>query len=170
MYALPMWQAETVKPLIEERFNTYIETRRLGLVNDGKEFIQWSERDGYAHFYLYDENGKLKNQITSGTYHVENILAIDDAKRVLYFSANGKESGEDPYYLHAYKVNFDGSGLKLLNPGEFEHAMNMNDGKNFFVDNYSRVNATPKSTFTPMSANTVSSAIMHSITFSILLE
>ena len=136
----------TVKPLIEERFNTYIETRRLGLVNDGKEFIQWSERDGYAHFYLYDENGKLKNQITSGTYHVENILAIDDAKRVLYFSANGKESGEDPYYLHAYKVNFDGSGLKLLNPGEFEHATNMNDGKNFFVDNYSRVNATPKST------------------------
>ncbi len=136
----------TIKPLIEERFNTYIETRRLGLVNDGKEFIQWSERDGYAHFYLYDENGKLKNQITSGTYHVENILGIDDAKRILYFSANGKEIGEDPYYLHAYKVNFDGSGLKLLNPGEFEHAMNMNDGKSFFIDNYSRVNTIPKST------------------------
>ncbi len=136
----------TIKPLIEERFNTYIETRRLGLVNDGKEFIQWSERDGYAHFYLYDMDGKLKNQITSGTYHVENILGIDDAKRILYFSANGKEAGEDPYYLHAYKVNFDGTGLKLLNPGEFEHAMNMNDNKSFFVDNYSRVNTVPKST------------------------
>ncbi len=135
----------TIKPLIEERFNTYIETRRLGLVNDGKEFIQWSERDGYAHFYLYDENGKLKNQITSGAYHVENILGIDDAKRIMYFSANGRETGEDPYYLHAYKVNFDGSGLKLLNPGEFEHSMNMNDGKSFFVDNFSRVNTTPKS-------------------------
>ena len=136
----------TVKPLIEERFNTYIETRRLGLVNDGKEFIQWSERDGYAHFYLYDENGKLKNQVTTGTYHVENVLGIDDAKRILYFSANGKEAGEDPYYLHAYKVNFDGTGLKLLNPGEYEHAMSMNDGKSFFIDNYSRVNTTPKST------------------------
>lgn len=135
-----------VKALIEERFNTYIETRRLGLVNEGKEFIQWSERDGYAHFYLYDENGKLKNQITSGTYHAENILGIDDAKRILYFSANGKEPGEDPYYLHAYKVNFDGSGLKLLNPGEYEHAMNMNDGKSFFIDNYSRVNTIPRST------------------------
>lgn len=107
----------TIKPLIEERFNTYVETRRLGLINDGKEFIQWSERDGYAHFYLYDENGKLKNQITSGAYHVENILGTDDAKRILYFSANGREPGEDPYYLHAYKVNFDGTGLKLLNPG-----------------------------------------------------
>ncbi|MES2332803.1 MAG: DPP IV N-terminal domain-containing protein [Bacteroidota bacterium] len=136
----------TVKPLIEERFNTYIETRRLGLVNDGKEFIQWSERDGYAHLYLYDENGKFKNQITSGTYHVENILGTDDVKRIVYFSANGREPNEDPYYLHAYKVNFDGTGLKLLNPGEFEHAMNMNDGKSFFIDNYSRVNTAPKST------------------------
>jgi dipeptidyl-peptidase-4 len=134
-----------VKPLIEERFNTYIETRRLGLINDGKEFIQWSERDGYAHLYLYDENGKLKNQVTSGTYHVENIMGIDDAKRIVYFSANGKENGEDPYYVHAYKVNFDGTGLKLLNPGEFEHAMSINDSKSYFVDNYSRVNTAPRS-------------------------
>ncbi|MBV9987588.1 MAG: DPP IV N-terminal domain-containing protein [Chitinophagaceae bacterium] len=136
----------TVKPLIEERFNTYIELRRLGLVNDGKEFIHWSERDGWAHLYLYDENGKLKNQITLGTWHVENIMGIDEAKRVVYFSGNGHEAGEDPYYLHAYRVNFDGTGLKLLNPGEFEHAMSLNDNKTFFVDNYSRVNAGPKST------------------------
>jgi dipeptidyl aminopeptidase/acylaminoacyl peptidase len=135
-----------VKPLIEERFNTYIEVKRLGLVNEGKELIQWSERDGWAHFYLYDENGKLKNQITTGSWHAENILGIDEAKRILYFSANGREAGEDPYYLHAYKVNFDGTGLKLLNPGDFEHAMSVNDNKSFFVDNYSRVNAAPRST------------------------
>jgi dipeptidyl-peptidase-4 len=134
-----------VKPLIEERFNTYIEIRRVGLVNEGKELIMWSERDGWAHLYLYDENGKLKNQITSGAWHVENIMGIDEAKRVLYFSANGREAGEDPYYLHAYRVNFDGSNIKLLNPGEFEHAMSINDGKTFFVDNFSRVNTIPKS-------------------------
>ncbi len=135
----------TVKPLIEERFNTYVEVRRLGLVNQGKEFIEWSERDGWGHFYLYDENGKLKNQITSGAYHCEDILGIDEKKRILYFSANAKEKDEDPYYLHAYKVNFDGSGLKLLNAGDFEHAMSMNDDQQFFVDNFSRVNTVPKS-------------------------
>ncbi|MCW3088365.1 MAG: family peptidase [Sediminibacterium sp.] len=138
-------RTNAVKPLIEERFNTYIEVKRPGVVNDGKELIQWSERDGWAHLYLYDENGKLKNQITAGTWHVENIMGIDEAKRILYFSANGREPGEDPYYLHAYRVNFDGSGLKLLNPGEFEHAMSLNDSKSFLVDNYSRVNATPRS-------------------------
>lgn len=134
-----------VKALVEERFNTYIESNALRLVNDGKELIQWSERDGWAHFYLYDENGKLKNQITSGAFHCEDILGIDETKRVLYFSANGKEAGEDPYYLHAYRVNFDGTGLKLLNPGDFDHAMRMNDGNSFFIDNYSRVNTVPKS-------------------------
>ncbi len=136
----------SVKPLIEERQNVYVETRRLGLVNNGKELIQWSERDGWAHFYLYDENGKLKNQITSGAFHCEDIVGIDAAKRILYFSANGKEANEDPYYLHLYKINFDGTGMKLLNPGEFEHGMSMDDNKEFFVDNYSRVNTVPKST------------------------
>ena len=135
----------TVKSLIEERLNTYVELRRLGLVNQGKELIEWSENDGWAHFYLYDENGKLKNQITSGAFHCEDIVGIDEKKRVLYFSANGKEKEEDPYYLHLYKVNFDGSGLKLLNAGDFEHNMSMNDEQQFFVDNFSRVNTVPKS-------------------------
>ena len=134
-----------VKALIQERLNTYVETKKLGLVNAGKELIQWSERDGWAHFYLYDENGNLKKQITSGAFHCEDIVGIDETKRILYFSANGKEANEDPYYLHLYKINFDGSGMKLLNPGEFEHGMSMDDNKEFFVDNYSRVNTVPKS-------------------------
>ena len=134
-----------VNPLITETFNTYIENKRVGLINGGKELVKWSEQDGWAHFYLHDENGKLKNQITSGTYHCEEILGIDEAKRVLYFSANGKEAGEDPYLLHAYRVNFDGTGLKLLNPGNFDHAMRMNDNNSFFVNNFSRVNSVPAS-------------------------
>ena len=135
----------TVKAIVEERANTYAETRKPGIVNDGKEIIEWSERDGWAHFYLYDEVGKLKNQITSGSYHCEDIAGIDEKKRILYFSANGREANEDPYYLHLYKINFDGSGLKLLNPGEFEHNMSLDDNNEFFVDNYSRVNTVPKS-------------------------
>lgn len=135
----------TVKTLIQEKLNTYVEIRRLGLVNEGKELIQWSEDDGWGHFYLYDENGKLKNQITSGSWHAEEILGIDEKSRVLYFSANGKEAGENPYYLHAYRVNFDGTGVKLLNPGDFDHAVSMDDSKRFIVNNFSRVNTVPKS-------------------------
>jgi dipeptidyl-peptidase 4 len=63
----------------------------------------------------------------------------------LYFTANGKEANEDPYYLHAYRVNFDGTGLKLLNPGDFDHASSIDDNKKYIVNNFSRVNTVPKS-------------------------
>ena len=110
-----------VTSIIEEKLNTYVEVRKPGLIKNGKEIIEWSERDGWGHFYLYDENGTLKNQITQGPWHTEDIVNIDEEKRVLYFSANGKENvnnntKEDPYYLHLYKINFDGTGLQLLNP------------------------------------------------------
>lgn len=135
----------TVKPLIQEQLNTYVEIKRLGLINDGNEMIEWSERDGWAHFYLYDENGQLKNQITTGAFHCEDIVNIDEKKRILYFTANGKETNEDPYYYHLYKINLDGSGLQLLNAGNFDHAINMNDNGTYFINNYSRVNTKPKS-------------------------
>ncbi|GAA4201265.1 DPP IV N-terminal domain-containing protein [Pedobacter jeongneungensis] len=135
-----------VTPIIDERFNTYVEVNRPGLVNDGKELIHWSERDGWAHFYLFDGNGKLKNQITKGAFHCESIVNIDEKKRILYFTANGREGKEDPYYLHLYSINFDGSNMKLLNAGDFDHLANMNDNNTYFVDNYSRVNTAPKAT------------------------
>ena len=140
-----------VKTLIEESLNTYVEIKKPGLVKNSEEIIEWSERDGWAHLYLHDKDGKLKNQITQGPWHIEDIVSIDEDKRVVYFSANGRENvnsntKEDPYYLHLYKVNFDGSGLQLLNPGNFDHNFSMNDKKNYFVNNASRVNSTPIST------------------------
>lgn len=139
-----------VKTLIEENLNTYVEIKKPGLIKNGEEIIEWSERDGWAHLYLHDKEGKLKNQITQGPWHIEDIVSIDEDKRVVYFSANGRENvnnntKEDPYYLHLYKVNFDGTGLQLLNPGNFDNNFSMNDKKNYFVNNSSRVNSTPAS-------------------------
>lgn len=132
-----------VRPVIEERFNTYIELNRPAVVQGTDELIHWSERDGWGHFYLYDQAGKLKNQITKGAFHSEAVVRVDAKNRVLYFTANGKETGEDPYYLHLYRINFDGSGLKLLNSGNFDHAVSMQDEGNYFVNNFSRVNTAP---------------------------
>ena len=136
-----------VKTLVEESLNTYVEIKKPGLLKNG-EFIEWSERDGWAHLYLYDKDGKLKNQVTQGPWHVEDIVAIDEEKRIVYFSGNGKESvdnysKEDPYYLHLYKVNLDGSNLQLLNQGNYDHSFSMNDNRNFFVNTYSRINTLP---------------------------
>ncbi len=138
-------ETEEVKVLVEERLNTYNEIKTLHLVDNGKELIQWSERDGWAHFYLYDGNGNLKAQITSGSWHCSSIVKLDEINRVLYFKANGREKGENPYYDHLYKVNLDGSGLTLLDAGNYTHHSSMSDSHRYFINNYSRVNTTPKS-------------------------
>jgi dipeptidyl aminopeptidase/acylaminoacyl peptidase len=134
-----------VKVMVEERMNTYVELRKPVFFNNGKDFIHWSERDGWAHLYHYDSNGQLKTQLTSGPWHVEEIEGIDEKAKAVFFTGNGKEPGEDPYYLHFYRVGLDGSGVKLLNSGDYEHAVNLDEQKRFFVNTSSRVNTIPVS-------------------------
>lgn len=134
-----------VKVLVEERLNTYVEIQQPYFINNESEFIHWSERDGWAHFYLYDADGNLKNQITSGSWHCNEVVKVDEKNRVMFFTANGREKDENPYYEHLYKVNLDGSGLKLLDETNFSHRHIMSDSKRYFIDNYSRVNTTPVS-------------------------
>lgn len=130
--------------LVEERSNVYLDIQRPLFFNNGKEFVFWSERDGWGHLYLYGSNGKLKNQITKGEFFISNIEGVDEKTRKLFFTANGKETGENPYYNHLYSINLDGSDLSLLNKGNFDHQIDFNDAQTFYVDNYSRVNTVPE--------------------------
>lgn len=134
-----------VTVLIEERFNTYIESKPLVLFNNEQEILHWSERDGWAHFYLYDAKGNLKQQVTKGSFHVDDFENINEKERVIYFTANGIEPNKDPYFSNLYRINLDGSGLKNINPGDFNTAVSMGDSNAYFVSNYSRVNTVPKS-------------------------
>jgi dipeptidyl aminopeptidase/acylaminoacyl peptidase len=137
-----------VTVLIEERLNTYLEPiqeMRLDRIAATGELIWWSERDGWGHYYLFGPDGTLRNRITSGPYHAVNVAGIDESRRELLFNAAGREEGEDPYYVHLYRVKLDGSGLTLLNAGDFDHATSMSESRGYFIDNFSRVNTVPKS-------------------------
>lgn len=131
--------------LVEERMNGQVLVRPLVELARTGEYIWWSFRDGRGHFYLYDDKGNVKNQITKGAFNAESVVAIDTLKRFLYFSGNGREEERDPYYRHLYRINFDGSGLRLLTPEDAEHAVVMSESKQYFIDNYSRMDTTPQS-------------------------
>ena len=146
---------DSIVPVIKERMNTYQETRPLKTLNGGKELIQWSERDGWAHLYLYDDKGNLKNRITKGAWHVEDILKVDEKARVIYFTANGRNKDENPYYEHLYRVNADGTGLKQITKGDFFHQPEVDDDARFVVDNYSRVNTIPTAVLLDNNGNKV---------------
>lgn len=146
--------SETSDKFIEASPSQYI---IIKVTSNNEEIIGFSTRDGWGHLYLYDaETGEIKNQITKGEYVVTALTKVDEENRVIYFTACGKEKGRNPYYSHLYRVNFDGSDMKLLTPEDAEHSIidiNMIARKilikhspsgKYFIDTYSKVNVPPK--------------------------
>jgi dipeptidyl aminopeptidase/acylaminoacyl peptidase len=129
-------------------------------LNDGKEIIWMSERDGWNHLYLLDGvSGAVKNQITKGEWVVRGVQRIDEAKREIWFSAGGMFPGKDPYFAYYYRINFDGSALTQLTAAEANHLGAYSTDGQFFVDNYSRLDLPPVLELRKTSDNSVVSTI-----------
>ncbi len=115
-------------------------------VEDGKEVVWMSERDGWNHLYLYDgSSGQVKNQITKGPWVVRGVSKVDAARRQIWFSASGMYPGQDPYFVYYYRINFDGSGLARLTEAEANHSVSYSTDMKYYVDTYSRVDTAPVS-------------------------
>jgi dipeptidyl-peptidase 4 len=131
-----------VRDVMTEKVKTFFEAG-AGKANwkylpETNEFIWFSERDNWGQLYLYDlTTGQVKNQITKGDGNVTQIVRIDEKARVIYFMGLGKQKAWDPYFAAFYRVNFDGSGMKLLTPEEAVHTVVMSPDGKFFSDIYS---------------------------------
>ena len=113
-------------------------------LNDGKEIIWTSERDGWEHLYLYDGvTGKVKNQITKGEWVVRKVDRVDEDKRQIWFQAGGMNPGQDPYFTHYYRINFDGTGLTKLTEADGNHTVTFSPDRKYYVDTWSRVDLPP---------------------------
>ncbi|MBC7350553.1 MAG: DPP IV N-terminal domain-containing protein [Candidatus Aminicenantes bacterium] len=112
---------------------------------DGKEIIWMSERDGWNHLYLYDgQTGQVKHQITKGEWVVRSVERVDEERRQVWFLGSGMYSGQDPYFLHLYRINLDGNGLEHLTGVEANHTITLSPDLKYFVDLYSRVDLAPE--------------------------
>ncbi|MFO0841428.1 MAG: prolyl oligopeptidase family serine peptidase [Gemmataceae bacterium] len=134
------------KALLSEGFeNAHLEYQPPRYLDETSELIWWSERTGWAHFYLYDRDGKPKNAITSGQFRASRIVHLDEKERRMWFLGNARERGENVYYQHLYSVKLDGSDLRLHDPGDANHLSALSPTRKFLVDNASRIDKAPES-------------------------
>jgi dipeptidyl aminopeptidase/acylaminoacyl peptidase len=113
-------------------------------LDEGREIVWMSERDGWNHLYLYDGiTGAVKTQITKGNWAVRSVVQVNAKERQVYFAASGMYPGKDPYFVHYYRINLDGSGLTPLTPADANHSALFSADSQFYVDTYSRVDAAP---------------------------
>ena len=142
------------RTVVEETSKAFIDYRRATAgttdsgrmyrydVGDGKEVIWMSERDGWSHLYLYDgATGRVKNQITKGNWAVHFVERVDEERRQIWFTANGKDEGKDPYFLHSFRINFDGTELTRFTTADAMHSVSWSPSRDYYVDTYSRVDA-----------------------------
>lgn len=135
-----------VKVLIHEIDKPYLDyqMRSISFLNDGNEILFRSERSGWGHYYLYDKNGNLKNQVTAGAWVAGPIMKIDTVNRQIYFIGLGKEKDIDPYYYILYRASLDKpNDVTLLTPENASHDVMISPSSKFFVDSYSRVDMEP---------------------------
>ncbi|MBN9520542.1 prolyl oligopeptidase family serine peptidase [bacterium] len=140
------------KNLIDETSKTFVWTQHFDGFNfapvtwlaKSNEIIHATEKSGWRHLYLLNAaTGAQKAAITSGEYVVRGIDHIDEEKRQVWFRACGRNAGEDPYHIHHYRVNFDGTGLVAFTAGNGTHSVQFSPDRRFVIDTYSRVDAAP---------------------------
>jgi dipeptidyl aminopeptidase/acylaminoacyl peptidase len=134
--------AET-RTVYDEQVPTFIYESRLytHYLPETDELLLTSEKDGWRHIYLLDAiSGQVRQQVTRGDWIVRDIDSIDAGKREIWFSASGMNPGEDPYYIHYYRIGFDGRHLVSLTPSRANHIVNFSPDKQYYIDAASEIN------------------------------
>jgi dipeptidyl-peptidase-4 len=132
------------KLMYEEKQNSWVDLEdgaggRITFLSNGKDFILGSDKTGWNHLYLHNADGSLKNVITSGAFTVLDVKHIDEKNGQVYFTARCKENSARIDY---YSAKLNGTEIKRLSFGDFDHNVNVSPTAKYFITTYSNV-ATP---------------------------
>ncbi|HLZ86814.1 MAG TPA: DPP IV N-terminal domain-containing protein, partial [Puia sp.] len=131
------------RTVYDEQTKTFIYESRLFTyyLPETNEVLLTSEKDGWQHLYLIDAvTGAQKQEITRGPWIVRNIDSVDAKKREIWFSACGMNPDEDPYYVHYYRIGFDGRHLLDLTPAKANHIVTFSPDRKYYLDACSEIN------------------------------
>ena len=113
--------------------------KRIGWERGGG-FIWASERTGFRHLYLYDNQGQLIRPLTQGEWMVESIAGVDEHNQVVYFT--GTKDG--PLECHLYAVSFEGEEPRRITTQPGTHAVVVDRSLTRFVDTFQSVDTPPR--------------------------
>lgn len=119
---------ETNKYYIDEKYLDKIE-----FLPDREHFSIISERDGWAHVYLFNMDGSMFRQITKGHFDVTDLNGIDTENQCVYYTS----AEPTPYQRSVYKVKWDGSAKTLLSDKTGTNSATFSKGFKYFTLSWS---------------------------------
>ncbi|PRY50843.1 dipeptidyl-peptidase-4 [Arcticibacter pallidicorallinus] len=134
-----------------DKYYIDIEKEQLTFLQNGKQFINVSERDGFNHIYLYDLNGKVVKQITKGNWEVTELYGVDEQTQTVFFqSAESSPSQRD-----IFSIKLNGTGKKRLNDQAGTNNATFSADFSYFILNHSTANQPAYITLNDRSGKTV---------------
>lgn len=124
------------KVVLTDKSDTYIDFTfcdDLTYLDNGTQFLFSSEKDGFKHFYLYNMNGGLVNQITSGSFEATSMVGLDQKRKVLYYMS----TEDSPLEQHLYSVSLSGKSKKKLSNEAGRYGIDMSDDASYYMSYYS---------------------------------
>ncbi|TWG90984.1 dipeptidyl-peptidase-4 [Luteimonas sp. J16] len=135
--------------LVTETADTWVPLHNsLRFLADGR-FIWSSERSGYQHLYLASEDGSHLEPITSGPWPVDELLAVDQARGLVYFSAGARAvEGAAPdaaaTQRHVHVVPLEGGRVRTLSREDGVHNASFARNASVYVDSWSSTTTPPQ--------------------------
>jgi len=108
-------------------------------LKDGKSVVLTSEQDGYNHIYLYDLNGKLIRQLTSGSWDVTSLYGVDEERGLVYYQS----AEPSPLDREVMGVALDGSGKRTLSGKDGTNRAQFNGDYTLYENTWSTINTPP---------------------------
>jgi dipeptidyl-peptidase-4 len=123
--------------LLSETRETWINLHSdLRFLEHDDAFVWASDRDGYQQLVLYDLDGHLRHALTAGHADVDELLALDEERGLVYF-ASGRD---DALSQQVYRAKLDGSDAAQparISAGDGWHEAVFGDEAGVYVDTYS---------------------------------
>ncbi len=125
------------KVLLKESSKTWVNLNDdLRFLSDSNQFIWASERDGFKHLYLYNNNGSLVRQLTKGDWVVDDLVAVDKKAGDIYFT--GRK--DTPLERHLYRVPLAGGDVTRISQEDGFHNITFSSDASIYVDSMSTIN------------------------------
>ncbi|WP_373747890.1 alpha/beta fold hydrolase, partial [Kaistella sp.] len=93
-------------------------------------FIWGAERDGNRHLYWYDQNGKLKKQITKGDWEVTNYYGYNPKTQEVFIQTTQQGSINKV----VSKVNINTGKTTLISNSTGTNSANFSQNYNYFIE------------------------------------
>ena len=97
---------------------------------DDNLFVMQSQRDGYNHLYLYNKQGKLQRQLTSGKWVVMDVLGFNEKAKSIIIASNEA----NPIQCNCYAVSIKTGKRKPLDNGRGWHEAMLSDKGESLLD------------------------------------